>query len=268
MNKPDFSVLMCTYLKDESRQLELAIQSIYENTLQPKEVVLIIDGDIKDCSQKIIDNFRNKKGLIYFKNKKNIGLAKSLNFGLTKITTEWVARADADDINLKYRFEKQINFLKKNDKLDLFGSAIKEISNEGDTIRHSPLSENEIIKYVKKRNPFNHMTVFFKLKKIVELGGYPNLSKMQDYALWALLINKKCKVKNMSDVLVHVNGGSKLIKRRGGLSYTMSEIKLQYYLYNNRLKKLHYAIFDGLIRSSVFLLPFSIRKIIYQKILR
>ena len=72
----------------------------------------------------------------------------------------------------------------------------------------------------------------------------------------------------MKDILVHVSGGKNLIKRRGGVNYVISEIKLQYYLYSENLKTMNDAIFDGLIRSSIFILPFFIRKVIYRKILR
>jgi glycosyltransferase involved in cell wall biosynthesis len=268
MNNVDFTVLISTYWNDDEERLKKALSSIYNNTIKPKEIILIIDGDIKGESMKVVNEFKKRKDFISYKLTKNIGLAQALNFGLKKVTTEWVARADADDINLSYRFEKQINFLKENNKIDLFGSAIKEISDDGYFIRSTPLTENEIIKYAKKRNPFNHMTVMFRLNKILEVGGYPDLLKMQDYALWAKLISKKIRVKNMSEVLVHVSGGSNLIRRRGGLNYVMSEIKLQYYLYTNNIKKLHNALFDCFQRSIIFLLPFYFRKIIYEKFLR
>ena len=270
MRKIDFTVLMTTYLKDDSEQLKKSILSIYNNTIQPKDFVLIIDGQIGNKSHKIINEFKYSKGLKIYSLNKNSGLAVALNYGLEKIKTEWVARADADDVNTEDRFEKQINFIKENNnKIDLFGSAIKEFDDNNETlIRSTPTSEKDIKKFIKRRNPFNHMTVMFKLNKVLEVGGYPSLLKMQDYALWSKLLANKIKVKNMKDILVYVSGGKNLIKRRGGINYVISEIKLQYYLYSENLKTMNDAIFDGLIRSSIFILPFFIRKVIYRKILR
>ena len=52
----------------------------------------------------------------------NIGLAKALNKSLEMVKTEWIARADSDDISLSERFSIQI-IQARNDH-DIIGSLV------------------------------------------------------------------------------------------------------------------------------------------------
>ena len=61
------------------------------------------------------------------------------------------------------------------------------------------------------------MTVLYKTKLIKSVGGYPNIYHREDYGLWAKLVKKGAIFHNIDEVLVHVNGGKTLYKRRGGL---------------------------------------------------
>ena len=133
----------------------------------------------------------------------NIGLAKALNKSLEMVKTEWIARADSDDINLSERFSIQI-MQAKNDH-DIIGSLVKEIDYEKnipDLIKKIPFKDNEIKKYLKFRKPINHMTVFGKTELIRKVGGYPNIYLKEDYGLWIKLAS--IKIYNINKVLVIV----------------------------------------------------------------
>ena len=49
----------------------------------------------------------------YLRPTQRLGLVASLNFGLERSSTKYIARFDSDDINCAERFEKQIAFLKE-----------------------------------------------------------------------------------------------------------------------------------------------------------
>ena len=266
-----FSVLMSVYKKDNPIFLSRAIESVLANTLLPNQFLIVIDGPLGKKSKHILlDAKKNCSFVELLFLSKNVGLALALNEGIKKINFPWVVRADADDFNFKNRFSVLAREINHNPNLDLLGSVIVEIDQLTSVLRFKmvPLSHREIKTYIKYRNPFNHMSVAFKLDKVKKVGGYPNIYLKEDYGLWALMIREKMNIKNISDVLVKVEAGHNLYARRGGLRYARSEIQLQFFLYKSGLQSVLMAFLMGLVRSTVFLLPNWLRAYIYKYILR
>ena len=264
MKKTSFTVLMCTYFKDDPYLLEKSIESVFKNSIKPNFFILTIDGSIPKTNERIIKKICNKYPVELNILKKNIGLALALNNALKLVKTEWVARADSDDINLKDRFKKQLSFTDK--KFDVIGSNILEIDRSGNLpklTKNIPVTNQEIKKYLKLRNPINHMTVLYKTKLIKSVGGYPNIYLREDYGLWAKLVKKEAIFHNIDEVLVHVNGGETLYKRRGGLKNAIAELKLQLLLYQCKIKPLFLAFFHLILRGTFLLLPSKIVEKIY-----
>jgi len=269
MKRASFTVLMCTYFKDDPYLLEKSIESVFKNSIKPNYFILTVDGSIPILNEKIIKKISNKYPIELNILEKNIGLALALNNALNLVKTEWVARADSDDINLYDRFKKQLALTNKN--FDVIGSNILEIDNSGNLPRltkNIPVTHQEIKKYLKLRNPINHMTVFYKTKLIKSVGGYPNIYLREDYGLWAKLIKKGAIFHNIDEVLVHVNGGGNLYKRRGGFKNAMAESKLQLLLYKNKIKPLFLAVLHYILRTFFLLLPSKIIEKIYIENLR
>ncbi len=266
MQKIKFTLLMCTYKNDNPLILEKAIKSIYENSIIPNQFILTIDGPIPEENEKVIKRLSKIFPLKLNYLSINIGLAKALNKSLEMVKTEWIARADSDDISLSERFSIQI-IQARNDH-DIIGSLVKEIDYEKnipDLIKKIPLKDKEIKKYLKFRNPINHMTVFGKTELIRKVGGYPNIYLKEDYGLWIKLASIGAKFHNINKVLVIASGGNSLYKRRSGIRSALSEIKLQYMFLKYKLKPLHKIIIDLIIRSTFLLLPNNLNKNIYIK---
>lgn len=269
MKRSSFTVLMCTYQKDDPYLLKKSIESVFENSIKPDYFILTIDGPIPKLNKKIIKEITTKFPIQINLIKKNLGLAKALNSALKLVNTEWVARADSDDINLPDRFEKQLNFTKKN--IGVIGSNILEIDKDGKTPnlkKKMPKTDLQIKKFIKIRNPINHMTAFYKTELIKEVGGYPNIYLREDYGLWVKLVSKKVIFYNIDQILVHVNGGRKLYKRRGGFKNALAEIRLQMLLYKYKIKPLYRVILDLILRSLFLILPSKFIEMIYIKKLR
>ena len=269
MKKTSFTVLMCTYFRDDPYLLEKSIESVFLNSIKPNYFILTIDGPIPSLNQKIIKKITKKYPIELNIISKNVGLANALNHALSLVKTEWVARADSDDINLHERFKKQLELINKN--FDVIGCNILEIDPKrimAKLTKKIPLTDKEIKKYLKFRNPINHMTVLYKTKIVKDVGGYPNIHLREDYALWAKLANKGAIFHNIDEILVHVNGGENIYKRRGGFKNALAESKLQFLLFKLQIKPLFLAIFHLFIRAFFLLLPPKIIEKIYIKKLR
>ena len=84
---------------------------------------------------------KRKNSIVRVIFKKKTGISKTLNYGLKISKYNIIARADADDVNNKYRFLKQINFFKKHNP-DILGSNIEENINGKIFIKQMPLEPN------------------------------------------------------------------------------------------------------------------------------
>lgn len=263
-----FTVLMSVYKNDRPGLFGAALKSIFDNSIQPNEVVLVIDGEISAELRSVVDSHLHRAEFVVLPLPHNVGLAKALNAGLAISRHPYVFRADADDINLPDRFAKQLARLQE--PLDLIGGAIQEVGLSGQAIsvRRLPSSDAAIRRFARKRNPFNHMTVAYRRDAVLACGGYPDVHLKEDYALWAAMLGRGARVANMDDILVRATAGKEMYARRGGLRYVQSEVALQRTLVACGLQSWPGAVLTGLMRSAVFLMPASWRGLIYEKLLR
>lgn len=263
-----FSVLLAVHKGDDPILFQKALSSIFSNTLQPGELVVVADGQLTQRLSSIVAAYSSIYPVRLIQLSNNVGLAKALNEGLVCIKTEYTVRADADDFNYPRRFELLIEKLYQG--FDLVGSAIREVDRTGCPVafRKCPLTENEIRQFVKRRNPFNHMTVGFSTAAVLEAGGYPAIHLKEDYGLWASMLAKGCKVCNLDEVLVDATAGKEMFQRRGGLRYAVAEIELQRHLVRCGLKSSLSALIDGVMRAIIFLAPNTVREFFYLRFLR
>ena len=267
-----FAVLMAVYFRDDARLFEVAVDSIFLNTLQPTQFVLVADGQLsvglEQMLQKLQQRYSNRIELLRLPT--NAGLAHALNAGLRYITLPWVVRADADDFNLPHRFTSLAAMLSTQPELELMSSAILEVEATGQPIavRGVPVTDEGIRQFAKTRNPFNHMAVAYRRDAVLACGGYPNVHLKEDYALWCHMLARMTPVANTPEVLVHATAGRDMYRRRGGWRYAKAEWGLQNVMVTCGLKTKQRAWRDGLLRAAVFLAPEGLRAKVYELFLR
>lgn len=264
------TALMATYIKRNHRQLKNAIDSIYENSVIPDQVLVICDGPVTPESMNVLEKYKeNFENFHFLKLPKNAGLASALNWGLENITTTWVARCDDDDINAPNRFENQLQCLIQNPLAKIIGSNIVEVDEYGRYLaeRQVPSNTTEIIKMLPARNPFNHMTVIYELALAKKVGYYPLLA-YEDYGLWIKLLHQKVVAVNVQEPLVFASSGKDMYRRRGGLRIAKNEFILGQMMYKYGFNSLVGASLTALFRASSALAPAWIKKIFYSRFLR
>lgn len=266
-----FSVLMAFYDGDDFDLFKKAINSILENKLQPSQIVLVVDGPIKKIKANFIKALAHQNNfldVLYLE--RNSGLSNALNRGLKIIKYSWVVRADADDINIPNRFLILAKAIEKDPDIDLIGSAVLEINKNGVKValKSVPLTYSDIIRWLPYRNPFNHMSVAFKLQKALDLKGYPNIFQKEDYALWILMLSQGARARNVDDILVYATAGKDMYKRRSGLKSIKAEIHLQRILIKCGFQNFFEAIFVCFFRMLFLALPSTLKAIVYENFLR
>lgn len=260
-----FSVLMSLYIKERPEYLYEALESLEKQTLPANEIVIVFDGKITKELENVVDSFMHRLPITILRLSENLGLGKALNKGLLQCKNEWVFRMDTDDICLAERFEKQVNFIKTHPEIAILGGQIAEFGQNIDDIvsyRYVPTEYSDIVKFTRKRCPFNHMTVAYQKSIVLSCGGYQDLQ--EDYYLWIKLIGQGYKVANLVDLLVYARVGNGMVGRRRGVAQAKAEWRI--FKLKQKLK-FHTPIFGLLIflmRSLPRLLPISLLSIIYQ----
>ena len=223
-----YSVLMSLYKKEHPEYLRIALNSMINQTVKPDEIVLVEDGPLTEELYTVVEEY--KPYLHIIKNESNLGLGLALNVGLKACRNELVARMDTDDISKPDRCEKQLQYFREHPNTTILGGQIEEFITTPEVIigkRVVPETDQELKKYMKRRCPFNHMTVMFKKSKVIQAGNYQDWFWNEDYFLWIRLALEGFIFANLPDTLVYTRIGSEMYQRRGGDKYFKSEIGIQ-----------------------------------------
>lgn len=272
-----FSVAMSVYKNDKPEHLQDALKSIIHQTLKPNEIVMVGDGPLSDDCIRTIENSQKEareEGIdfIFMPQKENRGLGASLNLVVERCNYDYIARMDADDLALPYRFEKEMKCFDEDPDLSIVGGMITEFEGNPENIiskRVLPLGDKEIKEYMKSRCGVNHMTVIMKKSDLLKAGNYNNEMRQEDYYLWARMVKTGCKFRNIPDVLVNVRSGVDQFARRGGWSYYLNHMAIFRYMYKEGLISLPRLIYNGVVRFFIqFLFPNRLRTFVYQHLLR
>ncbi|OPJ54844.1 glycosyltransferase family 2 protein [Clostridium oryzae] len=200
------SVIMPVY--NSEKYLMQSIESILAQTIRDFEFIIIDDGST-DSSLDIIMNYKRKDDKIVVISRKNKGLVYSLNEGISISKGKYIARMDADDVSFPMRLEKQLEFLKTHENVDILGTQVNII---GD------ISENERLKYDKMLNIpfldghvreallnywycFAHSSVMFRKEIFTKLKGYKDY-RAEDLDLWLRALKTGFKIYKLNEKLV------------------------------------------------------------------
>jgi glycosyltransferase involved in cell wall biosynthesis len=266
-----FSVLMSVYTKEQPAYLKQAIDSVLNQTVAPDEVVIVEDGPLTSELYKVLDTYSATKTIKRFPLEKNQGLGKALNYGIKKCANGWIARMDSDDISVPDRFELQIDYISNHPEVGMIGSAIDEYDetmSHKTGVRTVPEIHEDIVQYMKSRNPFNHMTVIYKKQAVLEAGNYQDCPYFEDYYLWCRMAKNGTRFHNIQQSLVYARAGAGMIERRGGKSYAQNIYNFQKKIHALGLINTRQFIANTLIRSGVAIIPPSARTMFYGKALR
>lgn len=266
-----FSLLLPTYHADDPEHLRRAFTSaVMEQTLQPDEVVLVRDGVVPPRLQLMIDELvaTSPVPVRIVAIAQNIGLGNALDAGLAACSHEVVARMDADDVSLPRRFEVQLALLAQG--YDLVGSALLEFVESEEVVvgrRTPPLSQEEIRSWSRFHDPFNHPTVVYRRAMVEAVGGYRDLPLLEDYWLFARMIDAGARVANVAEPLVMYRVGAGAYARRGGWQLLRSEIELQRQFRASGFTTRPQFIRNVAVRGGYRLVPERVRRAAYRRVI-
>lgn len=115
MKIPEISVIISVY--NHELWIERCLRSLLsQSNLSISDYeIIVVDDFSKDSSSKIIKNFiKNYENISLIKNKKNIGLQKSINKAISLSNGRYIVRVDSDDYVSRYFLDFMKFYLDKN----------------------------------------------------------------------------------------------------------------------------------------------------------
>lgn len=268
-----YSVLMSVYKNDKIDYLCLAIESMLKQTVFPDQFVIVEDGPVpKEIDDAIINYSKSYSNLFSIvRLEKNGGLGNALNQGLKVCRNELIARMDADDISKTNRCELQLSTFSNNPNLGILGAQIDEFINDTTNViskRIVPTKYEDILKFARRRSPFNHPTVMYRKSVIEQLGGYIAYGRKEDLDLFIRALNEGVYAQNTLESLLYYRTSNDNLQRRRSWVNCKEYIQIM----NGFRKKGYINIFDYAYvfmgQMFMYLVPNKITQAISNKFLR
>lgn len=261
-----FSILQSVYCHDNPIFLNKALQSIADNILQPKVVILIKDGSLSSELDSVISEWQKKLPIKVVSYDKNQGLAHALNYGLQFVDTPLVARMDSDDICFPERFEKQLKYFEEHPDAEIVGTGLSEFyvdknCSEFRKNRFYPEYVDCKTKSLFKGTPLGHPTVMIKTDLLKKYMYSENTNMNEDIDLWFRLLKDGHVIHNIQEPLLNFRITDGTFKRRS-IKKAFSEFGIYW---NNLIKLFGFSplLIYPLARLFVRFLPYRLNKKLY-----
>ena len=221
-----FSVLISIYKNENPVWFREALDSVFAQTLQPTEIVLVEDGLLTSELYEVIDGYQSKHPIFNIvKNEKNQGLGLALRKGVEACKTDFLMRMDTDDIIPPCRFERQMKKIEEGyDVVSCWSQLF--VGDEGNVIavKTRPENHDDIVKLAHRRSPICHAATLFRKSALLKAGNYQHCKLYEDYHLVVRLIMSGAKFYNIQEVLYYVRTTPEQMNRRSGLDYLKTEL--------------------------------------------
>jgi glycosyltransferase involved in cell wall biosynthesis len=202
--KPAISVIIPVF-NENPRVLSMSLNSIVEQSFGDFECLLIDDSTDSESRSFAAAFCASDIRFQHIVPTKRLGLAASLNLGISKAKADLIARFDADDVSMPQRLDLQFKAFQNHPEIDILGGALELIKDDGSTLayRKYPLTHDKIMKAMQFTTALAHPTVMMRKALLLKTGGYdPSFRYAEDLDLWLRLANSGVYFANLPDVLV------------------------------------------------------------------
>lgn len=268
-----FTVGLPVYRSDNPEDFRTAVRSVYNQTVVPDEIIVVVDGPIPDTLKKVLAELQEEIPILRpVWLEKNMGHCIARQTYVNEARNAFIAGMDSDDIAAPNRFELEVKYLEAHPEVDIVGGQMSEFIGDPSNIvgyRTVPLNNDDIYSYMKKRCALNHVTVMFRKDSIVKVGNYQNWPWQDDYFLWVRMMIAGCTFANIPETVMNVRVGEGMYSRRGGWKYFKSEKGIQDLMLKNHLISFPLYCYNVMIRFIVqAVMPNKIRGFMFRHLFR
>ena len=268
-----YSVLMELCSTELPENLNVCLESMLMQSYPPADFVIVCTQKLTNELRIIVKSFQNE-----FKGVFNIvtagsetSIGQALNKGLEACKCEYVLRMDSDDISKENRCIKQMTLFAIKPKLDISGTFVEEFDSDTDEVistKKVPVLNKDIVRYAKKRNPFNRQTVAFRKSAAEAVGGYADAEMFEDYDLIVKMLMSGCHGQNIPEALVRYRVDGNTIRQRRSLKRTKAFFGIRRRFMKYGFCKVTDVIPPCAVQGLLFVMPAGFTKWFYKMFLR
>lgn len=189
MSGPLVSVIMPVH--NAARFVAPAVHSVLEQTYPNLELIAIDDAST-DNSRAILEAIADPR-IRLFRNSTRFGAAETKNRGIAEARGELLAFLDADDVAFSHRLARQVDWLRSHPSVDLLGSSIEHIDQDGRSLGCFDLAEPhpEALRIrLLFENRLAQSTVIVRRAVLDTHRFRREFEPAEDYDLWVRLASK------------------------------------------------------------------------------
>lgn len=263
--EPRISVIMGVY--NGERFLREAVESILSQSYADFEFIICNDCST-DASAELLRQYAARdERIVLLENKKNMGLAATLNHCLTVAKGELIARMDCDDRALPHRFAHQVQWLERHPEVDVLGTGVEYIDDNGEVFGASRSEGDRLfsISDAVRACCVIHPTVMMRAETLRKVGGYTVnqwTTRAEDYDLWCKICSAGGVIANSAEIAFQYREDqSNISRRKYKFRVQESRLKLHWMRQSGQLRSWPYAVKPLLVG----LVPLGLYKKLHRK---
>ncbi len=192
---PVISVILPFY--NAQNTLARCLKSLMQQTFRDFEC-LLIDNNSTDGSRTIAMEICLQDSRFILNQETRQGVMHAFNTGLAMACGQYIARTDADDVNMPSRLEKQYKYLESHSACGVVASKVKYVTHGKNTAgfaryvrgSNSVLTDEQIKLNRFVESPVINPTVMWRKEISERYGSYEDGPFPEDYELWLRWLEK------------------------------------------------------------------------------
>jgi len=195
---PKISIIVPVY--NAEKYIADAIMMVKEQTFTDWELILIDDCST-DKSVSVIETFLDDDRIVLLKQEQNARAARARNRGIAESRGEYIAFLDADDIWMKDKLSRELEFMQQNDCAFAFTAYEFGDENAVGTGRIVKVPNTLDYKHALPRTIIFTSTVMFNMKKLSKEDIFMPEVPSEDTATWWKVLKKGYLAYGLNEVL-------------------------------------------------------------------
>ncbi|MBR1753271.1 glycosyltransferase family 2 protein [bacterium] len=154
----DIKISIITASYNYENYIKETIESVLAQTYQNWEMIIVDDGS-KDNSVEVIKGYCEKDNRIKFyqhENGENKGLCKTVQYGIEKAQSEWLAFLESDDIITPDYLQEKVNVIEKNPEINFIFNDIETFGDRASAHGYEEYFEKQKSLISKLGNPADY----------------------------------------------------------------------------------------------------------------
>ena len=193
------SVVISVY--NGERFIAEAIESILQQTFCDFELIIIDDGST-DRTVELLRQFQASDKRIVIISPGKVGFVSALNIGVEHAQGKYIARMDADDIALRDRLAKQVDFLERTPEVGICGSAVFFLDGNRERLATFPVYHRQIHSNLLFYCCLAHPSVMLRRDVFLVVRYRSEFGGACDFDLWASAAWAGIRLHNLREPLI------------------------------------------------------------------